>query len=360
LKTIPQAWLEGKTDPVAGLRFALDETTASLGRAPVCQLQISDPRVSPRHAEIRYQAGSFVIRDLESDNGTQINGQPVIEARLADGDRLRLGDSEFIYHLGQYLSPTEIASPAALQKESEQPQNKPAQPGPAALLAEAPASPDPVTPPNPPPVSTASRPKRSNCSRLAVLGGVLAVLVLCACVGCYALSSWSAFNTSTDSSAAAEPPDLQSAMAIETPDERPEVLARLGRPDVFIISDLQVDGGHVRRESWLYHQFGLQIDFVDGQIAWTVDLDLPVGGALFPAWYNPLDFEIGMSMDEAARLAASSSPAGTPPVQFDWSAGGEDLAGVVALAGDQILMGFHQDRLVYIETMALLPQGGEP
>ncbi len=82
-------------------------------------------------------------------------------------------------------------------------------------------------------------------------------------------------------------------------------------------------------------------------------------GTLFAAWYEPMDFTTGMSGAEVSRVIAAASPAGATPERIDLSDGGEDLAGGPALVGDQILIGLHEDRVVYVETMALVPEGGE-
>jgi hypothetical protein len=153
--------------------------------------------------------------------------------------------------------------------------------------------------------------------------------------------------------------DLRAALAAEIVDDRPGVLAALGRPDAFDISVLEVEGGAVRLESWRYYQFGTRVDFVDGETVWTIEIDPLPDGTLFAAWYNPLDFETGMSAADASRVIAAASPAGATPERIDLSTGGEDLAGGSALVGDQILVGLHEDRVVYVETIALIPEGGD-
>lgn len=64
----------------------------SIGRLPSCTLVLDDPHVSSRHAEIQRQDDAWVLRDLDSTNGTRVNGilveQPV---RLRDGDQLEIG-----------------------------------------------------------------------------------------------------------------------------------------------------------------------------------------------------------------------------------------------------------------------------
>lgn len=149
--------------------------------------------------------------------------------------------------------------------------------------------------------------------------------------------------------------DLEAALAAETVDDRPGVLVYLGRPDAFNIAIVQVEGGTVRKESWRYYQYATRVDFVDGEAVLTMEIEPMPEGTFFAAWYDPLAFEEGMSGAEVASVAASASPAGMEPESLDLSEGGEDLAGGTALVGDQILMGLHEDRLVYVETVALMP-----
>jgi hypothetical protein len=151
--------------------------------------------------------------------------------------------------------------------------------------------------------------------------------------------------------------DLQAALDAGVVDDRPEVLAALGRPDAFDISIVVVEGVKVRKESWRYYQFGTRVDFVDGEAIWTADIEPMPDGTLFAAWYDPMAFETGMTGAEISQLVAAASPAGATPVMIDLAAGGEDLAGGSALVGDQIMIGLYEDELVYVETVALLPTG---
>jgi hypothetical protein len=153
--------------------------------------------------------------------------------------------------------------------------------------------------------------------------------------------------------------DLEAALTAEVVDDRPEVLEYLGRPDAFSISIVEVEGVKVRMESWRYYQFGTRVDFVDGEAVWTIEIEPMPDGTIFAAWYDPLTFEVGMTGVEASQVAAAASPAGTVPEMIDLSDGGEDLVGGVALVGDQILIGLYEDRVVYVETIALMPEEGE-
>ena len=66
-----------------------------VGRAEECQLVISTARVSRRHAEIRIVRGKAELIDLESANGTCVNGYRVDRAFLAIGDEIDFSDSKY-------------------------------------------------------------------------------------------------------------------------------------------------------------------------------------------------------------------------------------------------------------------------
>jgi len=66
------------------------------GRAMACELPISDPTVSRQHAALESVAGGVLVRDLQSTNGTYVNGQRVAREALAPpGSRISFGKVEF-------------------------------------------------------------------------------------------------------------------------------------------------------------------------------------------------------------------------------------------------------------------------
>jgi hypothetical protein len=74
-----------------GSRVVLGPEPVVVGRLPECTVVLSDPNVSRRHAEVRRQGNDFVLADLRSTNGTRVNGIPVHETALADGDEISVG-----------------------------------------------------------------------------------------------------------------------------------------------------------------------------------------------------------------------------------------------------------------------------
>src|SRR5688500_584373 len=63
-----------------------------VGADPSCQIVLSDPKISPIHCEFRRGAGGWRIVDLESREGTSVNGEFVHQRALSEGDILQFGD----------------------------------------------------------------------------------------------------------------------------------------------------------------------------------------------------------------------------------------------------------------------------
>jgi Protein of unknown function (DUF3662)/FHA domain len=82
---------------VNGKRLPVDKRVMVLGRAQDCDVQISDPNVSRRHAELRQEETSYWLVDLGSTNGMEVNGQRLRQAKLEDGDRITLGSTDVVF-----------------------------------------------------------------------------------------------------------------------------------------------------------------------------------------------------------------------------------------------------------------------
>jgi hypothetical protein len=77
-----------------GNRIALGDDPVTIGRLPDCDVVLEDRNISRRHAEVRRIANGFAVVDLDSTNGTRVNGGGVKERRLEDGDEITLGSSK--------------------------------------------------------------------------------------------------------------------------------------------------------------------------------------------------------------------------------------------------------------------------
>lgn len=78
-------------------RFMLDSHPVLIGRSPECDITLLDPNVSRRHAEVRPLDDGFVLVDLGSTNGTRVNGVPISERGLRDGDELMFGNTRIVF-----------------------------------------------------------------------------------------------------------------------------------------------------------------------------------------------------------------------------------------------------------------------
>lgn len=83
-----------------GWEFTLRRERTIVGRDRDADVRLCDDSVSRRHAAIIKSSGRYYLRDLESSNGTYFNGVlKGAEQPLADGDRFRIGDSDFVFRL---------------------------------------------------------------------------------------------------------------------------------------------------------------------------------------------------------------------------------------------------------------------
>lgn len=77
---------------VAGdLIYEVTRRVVLIGRSRQCDLVLADPNVSRRHAELRQRGNDYLVVDLDSTNGVEVNGQKVKTKVLRNGDLINLG-----------------------------------------------------------------------------------------------------------------------------------------------------------------------------------------------------------------------------------------------------------------------------
>ncbi len=83
--------LKGTSGSVINQSFPFRDSIV-LGSSDSCDVQLDEPGVSARHAEISLIDGqSLLLKDLDSGSGTLLNGEAVNEVILASGDEIRIG-----------------------------------------------------------------------------------------------------------------------------------------------------------------------------------------------------------------------------------------------------------------------------
>jgi hypothetical protein len=95
----PRLVVERAPGHEAGMIYDLDADLV-LGRGDRAEIRLEDPFASARHARVYEQGNIVVIEDLGSTNGTYLNEELLESPRpLHQGDRVRIGDSEFAFEV---------------------------------------------------------------------------------------------------------------------------------------------------------------------------------------------------------------------------------------------------------------------
>jgi pSer/pThr/pTyr-binding forkhead associated (FHA) protein len=91
------AYLLITSGPNAGVSFHLKNSPLGVGRDVTRDVQLIDPKVSRKHFRLTRQGEHFLIEEQDAKNGTFVNDSQVKEAQLADGDRIRAGETELLF-----------------------------------------------------------------------------------------------------------------------------------------------------------------------------------------------------------------------------------------------------------------------
>jgi len=83
--------------PLKDSTIPLSEEEITIGREASNGIAITDPSVSRKHCLLSWREGKFRVRDLDSRNGTLVNGAGVEEQWLKHGDEIAAGDSSFLF-----------------------------------------------------------------------------------------------------------------------------------------------------------------------------------------------------------------------------------------------------------------------
>ncbi|MDX1655721.1 MAG: FHA domain-containing protein [Candidatus Competibacteraceae bacterium] len=114
-RALAQYRLRGVSGTTFGKVFPLRATT-TLGRQGDCQVVVEDDGVSRHHARVEVEGDRVRVVDLNSSNGTFVNGQRVLKGELKPGDELALDNVRFLLELSggaESHAPAPRPTPAA-------------------------------------------------------------------------------------------------------------------------------------------------------------------------------------------------------------------------------------------------------
>jgi hypothetical protein len=148
------------------VEHVLRDETVTVGRMKGNSIALDDASISLSHAKITRFGADFYLKDLNSTNGTMLNGQSVSEARLGDGDQLQFGDVIALFRTGGAAMPGGVGAMQAAARSVP------------ALIHVAPL--DSTRPADPVVVVTAPEFRRRPRRVLPVIAGILGACVAAA------------------------------------------------------------------------------------------------------------------------------------------------------------------------------------
>jgi pSer/pThr/pTyr-binding forkhead associated (FHA) protein len=102
---------------MTGRAHELNVDRTTIGRVDDNTFQIADPSVSSHHCEVHLRGGEILIRDLNSTNGSFINGEKITEHALKAGQTLRLGQVELKLEAEGAAAGSSSPAPAPVKKQ---------------------------------------------------------------------------------------------------------------------------------------------------------------------------------------------------------------------------------------------------
>lgn len=84
-------WLAVIEGNLQGETFHLYEGRNIIGSSSISDIPLSDKGIQGQHSSIRYSSGKYILTDLDSDEGTFLNGKRIHRSELKDGDKIKIG-----------------------------------------------------------------------------------------------------------------------------------------------------------------------------------------------------------------------------------------------------------------------------
>lgn len=96
IKKIPERYqasvvvVEGYAE---GMEYLIEKEFTVIGRDKTADIALKDPLISRQHAAVIYRDKSYLLKDMDSTNGTHMKGARIQQAELHHGDKFRIGDT---------------------------------------------------------------------------------------------------------------------------------------------------------------------------------------------------------------------------------------------------------------------------
>lgn len=93
-----QGWMRVVAGVIAGKQFILYKNPTVIGSSPKSEIYLfKDTSVMPIHAAIRQQGNTFYIENLDANGYTVVNGVPIVQQVLKNGDYINIGSTQFVF-----------------------------------------------------------------------------------------------------------------------------------------------------------------------------------------------------------------------------------------------------------------------
>jgi pSer/pThr/pTyr-binding forkhead associated (FHA) protein len=115
-------WLTIVQGPDRGREYDLEDNEIVVGRHPDSGININDTEVSRKHFVLNKKADEYWIEDLDSTNGTVVNGRPIkSEYRLRDNSKINLGANiSLVFNKDVPLPDVKKTLPIKIEQETEE------------------------------------------------------------------------------------------------------------------------------------------------------------------------------------------------------------------------------------------------
>ena len=100
---------------ISGVTYELMDEAITIGRGADNTIVVNDPSISTHHAELLLEGDTYRLKDLDSTNGTRVNGKPVTETVLRFDDRIRFGAAEARYESSEASGSKPLPKPEEIK-----------------------------------------------------------------------------------------------------------------------------------------------------------------------------------------------------------------------------------------------------